>query len=57
MLKSTLFLLLVLLSLSVSAEMTTNQDPETIPNSELEHFNLNQGKVKMIINLALTLAG
>ncbi len=57
MFKSTLLLLSVLLSFSVSAEMTTNQDPETIPSSALQHFNLNQGKVKTIINLALTLAG
>ncbi|MDP3705958.1 MAG: hypothetical protein Q8R24_08630 [Legionellaceae bacterium] len=58
MLKSTLlFLMSVLISFGVSAEMTTNQDPETIPNSELQHFNLNHGKVNTIINLALTLAG
>lgn len=47
----------VLISFSVSAEMIPNQDPETISNSELQHFNLNQGKVNRIINLALTLAG
>ena len=37
--------------------MTNNQDPETIPNSALQDFNLNQGKVKTVISLALTLAG
>lgn len=37
--------------------MPPSQDPETIQNNELQHFNLNQGKVNRLINLALTLAG
>ena len=39
--KSTLLLLSVLLSFNVRAEVSTNRDPETIPNSALQQFDLN----------------
>ncbi len=57
MLKSAVLLLLMLFTFRINAEIIINQDPETISNSELQHFNLNPGKVNLVINLALTLAG
>lgn len=41
---------------AAAAEITASQAPETILNSELQDFNLNQEKVKTIINLALNFA-
>lgn len=39
-----------------SLSATTNQNPESIPSSELEHFNSYPDKVKKIIQLGLDLA-
>lgn len=56
LLKRIFFLLLMLFSFNAMAGTTSNQAPETIPNSELHDFNLNPTKVKTLINLALNLA-
>lgn len=57
LLKPTLFLLLLCLSFNATAETTTNQEPETISNNELQDFNVNSENVKTVINLGLDLAG